>query len=474
MINETTLSSKAAVDDKLTEGGSSDRDNYSLKERERQKGYQRSTEFYLLPIPKHLQFNPDKPFTFKYSTTIIYAVSTTIITGNLYYCQPLLIQMAKTFNVSYERVSLVPTLTQAGYALGLFLICPLGDFIRRRQVVLALTLITTLLTIGLTATKSANIFCGLSFIIGFLNVAPQILIPLVAETAPEDVRGFAFSIVLTGLMFGIMLSRVVSGLIAEWANWRIVYYVATGLQAVVLAGLYFTMPDYPRKFSGRVQYWKIHWSMVVLAVTKPVAVQVILINLGASACFSYYWVTLTFLLGGAPYHYSTLIIGLFGLIGLVGVAAGPLSGRVVDKIRPWHSLLLCTTFLLVFQAVQVVGGGIHVSAVIISGVGQDFFQQIQCVALATYIFSVSKAAISRLNALYMVSFYIGQIIGSSAGTTIFFRYGWRAAAFFSFALYAAQLGLLVARGPNCSAGAWVGYEGGVSIPRRFDDGEDTL
>jgi len=187
------------------------------------------------------------------------------------------------------------------------LICPLGDFIRRRQVVLTLVLLTTFLTIGLAITENSTAFSCLAFIVGLLNVAPQILIPLVAETAPAEMRAFAFSIVLSGLMFGILLARVVAGLIAEWAPWRIVYYASVGLQVIVLAGLYIGMPDHPRKATGKVKYWRIHWSMVVMAVTKPVAVQVILINLGASACFSYFWVTLTFLLGGEPYKYSTCV-----------------------------------------------------------------------------------------------------------------------------------------------------------------------
>ena len=184
------------------------------------------------------------------------------------------------------------------------MLCPLGDIFRRRQLVLGLVFLTTFLTIGLTVTRNVVVFEVLSLIIGLANVAPQILIPLVSETAPKEIRGFAFSVVLSGLMFGILLARVVAGIIGQFALWRTVYYTAVGIQAVVLVGLYFTLPDHLPK-AATIPYWKVHWTMLVLAVTEPAAVQSIILNLGASAAFAYYWVTLTFLLGGPPYHYST-------------------------------------------------------------------------------------------------------------------------------------------------------------------------
>ncbi|KDR77458.1 hypothetical protein GALMADRAFT_266942 [Galerina marginata CBS 339.88] len=432
-----------------------------------------TTEFYFFPIPKRLRYCPQKPFKFSWSVTAVYAIATTILTGNLYDCQPLLIEMAKTFDVSYERVSRIPTCVQAGYAVGLFLLCPLGDIVRRRQLVLAIVFIATFLTIGLAVTRNVVVFEIFSFIVGVANVAPQILMPLVAETAPLELRSFAFSIVLTGLMFGILLARVIAGIIGEFVVWRTVYYTAVGLQSLVLGGLYFTLPDHPSN-EERIPYWKIHWTMAVLAVTEPIAVQVILITLGASAGFAYYWVTLTFLLGGPPYNYSTLEIGLFGLIGMAGVAAGPLSGRFVDRTLPWHSLLISIFFLLAFQAVQTAAGGIHISAVVISCFGLDFFQQIQNVALPSYIFSISQAAISRLNALYMISYYVGQLIGTSAGTRIFVQYGWRASGLFAMALYAMQLGVLLLRGPNCRRKTWFGYERGTVVQSSDSDGPESL
>lgn len=153
-------------------------------------------------------------------------------------------------------------------------------------------------------TDSLIVFEALSFIVGAVSVTPQILIPLVADLAPENRRASAISIVLSGLLFGILIARVLAGIIAQFVSWRVVYYFAIGVQGVVLLGSYFMLPDYPSK-NKHMTYWGILWTMAKFSVTEPVLIQACLINLSSSASFSNFWVTLTFLLGGPPYNYST-------------------------------------------------------------------------------------------------------------------------------------------------------------------------
>lgn len=169
---------------------------------------------------------------------------------------------------------------------------------------LLLIFLTTTLTIGLAVTSSLAVFEAISFLVGMLSVVPQILIPLAADLAPPERRASAIAVVLGGLLFGILVARVIAGVIAEFVTWRIIYYLAIGLQAIVFVGMYTLLPDYPAK-NPQLTYFGILLSMAKYAVTEPLLIQASLILFCASACFSNFWVTLTFLLDGPPYYYST-------------------------------------------------------------------------------------------------------------------------------------------------------------------------
>ncbi|KAF9235646.1 major facilitator superfamily domain-containing protein [Melanogaster broomeanus] len=399
-----------------------------------------STDFGFLPIPKRLRYDPDKPFHFGLLLNVSFGFASTFVVANLYYCQPLLIEFSRFFDVTYGEVSLIPTLIQAGYATGLMLISPLGDLVRRRQLILLLVFMSTTLTIGLALTPNLRVFEAICFLIGVVTVTPQILMPLAADLATPERRASALSVVLSGLMLGVLTARVLAGVIGNFNTWRIVYFMAIGIQCLVMVGAYFVLPDYPAK-NRDLTYFKILYTMVKYAVTEPLVIQTALINIASSACFTSFWVTLTFLLGGPPYYYSTLDIGLFGLVGMFGVLVGPLTGRLIDRLVPWYATMVATLVLLVFQSVQTAAGGINVSAVVIACFGLDVARQMQQVSLATAVFSISTAARARLNAILILSLFIGQVMGTSVGTEVF-------------------LMMLLLRGPHCPRNHWFGWAGG--------------
>ncbi|KAF8636181.1 hypothetical protein AX17_003669 [Amanita inopinata Kibby_2008] len=435
---------------------------------EKKLQYMFKRDLGILPIPERLRFHPERPFHFGLLLNISFGIASTFVVANLYYCQPILIQLARSFNVTYDEVSRIPTLVQAGYATGLLLISPLGDLVRRRQLILLLVLASASLTIGLSITSSLVVFETISFLVGVVTVTPQILLPLAADLAPPERRATALSVVLSGLLFGILIARVAAGVIAEFASWRVVYYLAIGLQYFVLVGCYFVIPDYPSK-NRNLTYLDILWSMAKFSVTEPLLIQACLINMASSACFTNFWVTLTFLLGGPPYNYSTLAIGLFGLVGMFGVAMGPLVGRAIDRLVPWYASLMSILLLMCFQAIQVGAGGINIAAVIISTFGLDVFRQMLQVSLTTATLSICAAARARLNALLILALFIGQVMGTAVGTKVFLKYGWRAGAVLSLGWYGWQLLILLLRGPHCRRFTWFGWEGGMEARKSIVD-----
>ncbi|PBK65732.1 MFS general substrate transporter [Armillaria solidipes] len=396
-------------------------------------------DFHLIPIPQRLRYNPEKPFQFGLGLNILLAFACTFSKSVVNLCS---IQISEFFEVSY--------LESSKYAVGLFFFGPLGDLLRRRQLILALILCSFSLTLCLALVPNWDAFLVLSFLAGVINVIPQVLVSLTVDLAPPSKRAFALSIVLSGLILGILIARVFAGLIAQFADWQVVYYFAVGMQGVVLVACYALIPD----------YLELIRSMVVFAVTEPLLIQAYLVNFLSSACLMNFWVTLTFLLGGEPYHYSTyvLLVGwmfiylilLFGLIGIFGVCMTPLAGRVLDKLLPWYGSVLATIFTMCFQSLLI----------ILAVLGIDIFRQMLQVSLQISIFSISKEATARLNAVFVISLFLGQVMGADVGSRVFLKYGWRAGAGLSLGWTGLALLILLVRGPHCERNTWFGYQGG--------------
>lgn len=160
----------------------------------------------------------------------------------------------------------------------MLLISPLGDLLRRRQIILVIVCLSTTLTIPLAITTSLPVFLAFSFLVGCFSVTPQILLPLAADLAPAHKRATALSVVFAGLLFGVLIARVLAGIIAQFISWRVVFYFSVGVQTLVLVLTYVLCPDFPAKNQGTgMTYQKILWTMGKYAVTEPVLIQVILL-----------------------------------------------------------------------------------------------------------------------------------------------------------------------------------------------------
>jgi predicted MFS family arabinose efflux permease len=419
-------------------------------------------DFGFLPIPPTCRFNAESPKELGGFQIIIFALASTFTGMNLYYCQPLLVQLATAFSVGDERVANIPTLIQAGYAAGLLLVSPLGDLVRRRQLLLFLMIIATTLSIGLAITKSLIAFEVISFFVGMFSVTPQVLIPLTADLTPPQRRASAISIVLAGLLMGVLLARVLAGIIAEFSSFRNVYWMGVAGQYLFLIALYFVCPDTPAK-NPHLTYFQILYTMGKLAVTEPLLIQSCLISIASSATFSSFWVTLTFLLTEEPYHFNTLDIGLFGLVGMVGVGTAPFIGRLIDGLIPWMATLIATFMILVSQAIYTGAAGINIGAVVVAAFVLDVGRQSQQVSLTTAVYGISLDARARLNACLIISIFIGQVMGTSVGTRVFVQHGYHLTGAVCLAWCGWQLLVLLIRGPHVPMRTWFGWQGGAEL-----------
>jgi predicted MFS family arabinose efflux permease len=357
------------------------------------------------------------------TTVWLMAITVGVIVANIYFAQPLLADIANTFGLSVTRAGTVAMVSQAGTALGMFLLVPLGDKYERRTLILVLV-IGEVVSLLLMATASSAVWleCA-AFAVGFFAANVHVVVPFAAHLAAPQQRGRVVGTVVAGILLGVILARTFSGSIGALLGWRAVYGIAAGtmliLALVIRTKLPVSRPEvilsWPELMSSTLQLVHRH------AVLRESAF------LGAMffAAFSAFWTTLVFFLAGTPYNYAnaTAVTGLFGLIGAVGAAGAPTIGHLADKHGPRFTirialwLSLCSFFFLGVA-------GKHLAGLIIGVILMDLGVQIGHVSNQTRIYSIDPSARSRLNMVYMFCYFIGGGLGSYLGAWCWNILGW--------------------------------------------------
>ncbi|KAH6898285.1 major facilitator superfamily domain-containing protein [Thelonectria olida] len=413
--------------------------------------------------PKNCRWDPKFPKPLTLAHCILYAMSSTFTVANLYYNQPILNKLAAEFDVSFEESSQVATLMQSGYAAGLIFVLPLGDILERRPFIISLILVTATMWIGLCVTHDFTAFRALSFICGVTTVTPQLMIPLVGDFAPAHRKSSLLSIVVSGLMLGILVARLLSGVVTNFTSWRNIYWFACGAQYLLAAMLFWFMPDYPSTNPDGLNYFRALWSIPYMMVTEPVLIQACLITFCLSCIFTSFWTTLTFLLASSPFDYSSLQIGLFSLTGLVTILAIPIIGRLIDRWVPLLSTLAGQSLALTGTIVGTFISTFTVAGPILQAIGIDIGVQTAQVANRAAIFNINPKARNRVNTAYMACAFVGQLTGTAVGNRLYAQGGWRHSGACSIGFVVASIIFALIRGPRETG--WVGWKGGWS-PRR--------
>ncbi len=350
------------------------------------------------------------------------AIGCGVMVANIYFCQPLLGAFARQFRVSEEQASLINILTQCGYGLGLFFIVPLGDKIPRRKMILWMHGAACASLLGAALSRQLWEFASLSLVIGMATTACQVFLPFAAHLAPDEERGRVIGIIMGGLLVGILASRTLSGLMAQYFGWRSVYYLGAGLMAGM--GLLFSrvLPGESPAFRGT--YGALMRSMGMLAKEQPVVRQSAVIGAALFGAISAFWSTMAFFLEAPPFRYSLSVIGLFGLVGAGGALSAPLIGKIIDRGNPlrtirWGSLVIILGYALLWA------GQSGVAWVIAGVILLDLGLQAAHIPNMARNYALLPEARTRINTIYMTSFFIGGTLGSTLGSVAWDGLGWK-------------------------------------------------
>jgi predicted MFS family arabinose efflux permease len=334
--------------------------------------------------------------------------------ANIYYNQPMLADIARTFEAAPHHAGLVATFTQIGYALGMPLFVPLADFTERRRLV---TLLFLAAAVSLALAAAAPTLAWLvlaSLLIGITSVIAQILLPFAAEIAPPHKQGRTVGAILSGILLGILLARALSGFVAGRFGWRAMFWLGAVISLAACAAVRARLPQLPPRPTAT--YGELMRSLATLFRELPALRQASTIAALFFAAFSAFWTTLVFRLEAPPYHYGSEAAGLFGLIGVV---------------------------LLSFVIFAVAGAWLWglVAGVILLDAGIQAAQ----VANQSSVLSLRPDARGRINTIYMLFYFGGASIGSLIGSWAWSRWNWPGVCVAGMALMALAAAVLFRR-----------------------------
>ena len=354
----------------------------------------------------------------------LFALTTGVAVANIYYVQPLLDVIGRTFGVDDGTAGLLVALGQVGYLIGVALLVPLGDLLERRGLITACLVLAAMASGACAAAPGFVVLAAAMVPLGVLSAVAQIVIPLASSMAGPRERGQVVGIAMSGLLIGVLGARTVSGLVAEIAGWRGPYVLAALFLLALAALLRRALPLVPPP-AAPASYRSTLRSVFSLVGEEPVLRQRMAIAVMNFCSFAGLWTALTFLLSEAPFDYSEGLIGLFGLAGIAGAAIAPVSGRLADR---GHVRLALTVFLLLLVGswgVLALGRSSVVLLVIGIVIMDLATQGIQINSQST-IYALRPEARSRLTTAYMVAGFSGMVLGSVLAAFAYEHGGWYA------------------------------------------------
>lgn len=356
--------------------------------------------------------------------------------ANLYYAQPLLALIAQDFRAPGTAGTVVVA-TQIGYTVGILFVLPLGDLVDRRRLSLALVAVLVLATLACAFAPTLHLLVAASLLVGFGATITQVMMPLAADLASDEQRGRAVGVVFSGILGGILLARTVSGAIGQMLGWREMFEIAGAAAFVLGIALATSVPTLQRKTSQR--YTELLASMVRLLARYRELRTACAIQACLFAIFSAFWSVMALLLAQPPFGFGPAVAGAFGIVGLVGVGAANLAGRLIDRWGSRASLLVALCACVAAYAVLALD--VSLRGLIVGVVLLDFGISVANVANQSKILGLDAQARNRINTIYVTGLFLGGAAGSAAASAAWAHGGWPAVC--AFGLFVALLALAI-------------------------------
>lgn len=359
------------------------------------------------------------------SLLTVMAVACGIFVSNIYYNQPLLQMLHQAFPRATGLVNLAPTVTQLGFACGLFFLVPLGDRIDRKMLILGQAGALVLALMCLASAPNAWILVLASALVGVSASVAQQIVPLAAELAEPHRRGRVVGVVMSGVLCGLLLGRAFGGFVGDHWGWRLTYWLGVLMTTVAWLMLLVKLPHSTPQTNH--SYLRLMTSLISLWREEQLLRRAACIQAALFGSFMGLWTILALHLH-KTYDLGADVAGLMGGVGAAGILIAPLAGRIADHRGP-HTVIGvgCLVMLLSYPILDLWGSIIGLIAGILL---LDIGEQLALISNQHVIYALRPEARSRLNTLFMSSMFVGGATGSWGAGISWRLGGWHIACVF--------------------------------------------
>jgi predicted MFS family arabinose efflux permease len=352
------------------------------------------------------------------------ALCVAVVTANAYYIHPIIGEVARDFAISEARIGIVPALNQLALALGILMLLPLGDRYSNRRLCLIFVSAQTLCMLGMALAEGLVLFTLASTLLGFVTIAPYLIPAFASKRVAPERLGQVTALLTAGVLFGILVARVGAGVVAEYADWRLIYWAAFALMAVVTLLLPRVMKaEVARPKQPHGSYASLIASVFRLARAHPDMRASALMQALNFASFTATWLALALHLTSDRMGYGTDVVGYLAGIAAVSILSTPRLGRWADKVGARRARLIVAVVQVAGVALLYPLGfsvwSLLVPLLVINMVGPS----IDVTGRMTFL-ALAPDIRTRLTTFYIVAMFLGGAAGSVAGTAAYDAGGW--------------------------------------------------
>lgn len=365
----------------------------------------------------------------------------------LYCVQPLMPRFSVAFGVGPAAASLSLSLATAALALTMLAAGLSAEAWPRKPVMTVSLAVAALLALAAAAAPGWHGLLALRLLQGAaIGGVPALAMAYLAEEVAPSSLGFAMGLYIGGTALGGMSGRVLAGLLAHWADWRLALagIGASGLAAALLVGLALPGSRHfrPRRGAG----WRAHLGALGRHLGNPGLRALYAVAFLLMGSFVAVYNYTGYRLAAAPFALSQAAAGSIFVVYLLGVVASMGFGRLADRHGRGPALIAAVGLMLAGLGLTLPASLVSVTAgVAVLTVG--FFGAHS--TASGWVGRLADGAQAPAAALYLLCYYLGSsVVGSGAGL-IWSRLGWPglAAALTGLVVLALAAAAVPARGP---------------------------